>query len=61
VEDDGKRFRNGDRSVAMQLEPGTSSMIAVRVRDNVLWARVNFPTIDGMSTVACGTPGNGER
>ena len=40
---------------------GLSSMIAVRVRDNVLWARVNLPTIDGMSTVACGTPGNGER
>jgi hypothetical protein len=37
------------------------SLIAVRERVNVLWERVNFPTIDGMSTVACGTPGNGGR
>jgi hypothetical protein len=40
---------------------GLNSLIAVRERVNVLWERVNFPTIDGMSTVACGTPGNGER
>jgi hypothetical protein len=40
---------------------GLNSLIAVHERVNVLWERVNFPAIDGMSTVACGTPGNGER
>jgi hypothetical protein len=36
-------------------------VIAVRERVNDLWERVNFLTIDGMSAVACGTPGDGER
>jgi hypothetical protein len=40
---------------------GLDSLIAVRERVNVLWERVNFPTIDGISTVACGTLGNGGR
>ena len=38
-----------------------SSLIAVRKRVNALWGRVNIPTIDGMSTIACRTPGNSER
>ena len=38
-----------------------NSLIAVRERVNALWGRVNFPTIDGMSTIACRTSGNGER
>jgi hypothetical protein len=36
-------------------------VIVVRERVNVLWERVNFLTIDGMSAVAYGTPGDGER
>ncbi len=40
---------------------GLSSLIAVRERVNALWGRVNIPTIDGMSTIACRTPGNSER
>jgi hypothetical protein len=39
---------------------GLNSLITVRERVNILWESVNFPTIDGMSTAACGTPGNGE-
>jgi hypothetical protein len=37
------------------------SLIAVRKRVNALWGRVNIPTIDGMSTIACRTAGNSER
>jgi hypothetical protein len=40
---------------------GLNSLITVRERVNVLWGCVNSPTIDGMSSVACGTLGNGER
>ena len=40
---------------------GLSSLITVRERVNALWGRVNIPTMDGMSTIACRTPGNCER
>ena len=40
---------------------GLSSLIAVRERVNALWGRANNPTIDGMSTIACRTPGSSER
>ena len=40
---------------------GLSSLITVRERVNALWGRMNIPTIDGMSTIACRTPGNSER
>jgi hypothetical protein len=40
---------------------GLSSLIAVRGRVNALWGRVDIPTIDGMSTIACRTPDNSQR
>jgi hypothetical protein len=38
---------------------GLNSLIALHERVNVLWERVNFPTVHGISTVARGTLGNG--
>ena len=47
--------------VRWQRNRGLSSLIAARERVNALWGRVNNPTIDGMSTIACRTPGSSER
>jgi hypothetical protein len=45
--------RNGNQTL--------SSLTAIRERVDALWERLNLPTIDGMSTIACRTPGNSER
>jgi hypothetical protein len=47
--------------VRWQRNRNQGSLIAVCERVNALWGRVNIPTIDGMSTIACRTPGNSGR
>ena len=60
----GARWKRGDQLgggvMGAHRNQGLSSLIAVRERVNALWGRVNIPTMDGMSTIACRTPGNGE-
>ena len=62
----GKRWRRMGNDPALAIvrwlcNRNLDSLIAVRERVNVLWERVNFPTIDGMSTIACRTPDNSQR